>query len=266
MIERTLIRIAIAAGAAWWLARVVFSRAERRKLDAARRALNRISASAYRISRMFLPDIEDVFSTVDTALNQYGLEFGRNHGVESTNAAAYPPRSNRRISRMFSGIFTGDSNDHDRRFALVRTPMTVAELIAVLQTLPLDVRVIVQGYESGFNDAAGAMIQPVVVNGNHRARPGLGGATDIPADFGSGDHEEPGSADFESEVIEQAVFITSTRTQPVEHRFSALLKIDEAAIDRAAPPHDHPTEFISLADALAQHGDDADFEFDAPRI
>jgi RelB antitoxin len=32
MIERTLIRIAIATGAAWWLARVVFSRSKRRKL------------------------------------------------------------------------------------------------------------------------------------------------------------------------------------------------------------------------------------------
>lgn len=32
MIERTLIRIVIATGAAWWLARAVFSRSERRKL------------------------------------------------------------------------------------------------------------------------------------------------------------------------------------------------------------------------------------------
>jgi len=42
MIERTLIRIAIATGAAWWLARVVFSRAERRKLDAAMQAFDSI--------------------------------------------------------------------------------------------------------------------------------------------------------------------------------------------------------------------------------
>lgn len=39
MIERTLIRIAIAAGAAWWLARVVFSRSERGKLDLAMQAV-----------------------------------------------------------------------------------------------------------------------------------------------------------------------------------------------------------------------------------
>jgi uncharacterized membrane protein YccC len=45
MIERTLIRIAIAAGAAWWLARVVSSRSERRKLDAAIQALDSAEAS-----------------------------------------------------------------------------------------------------------------------------------------------------------------------------------------------------------------------------
>jgi uncharacterized membrane protein YccC len=39
MIERTLIRIAIAAGAAWWLVRVVLSRSERRKLDHAIQAI-----------------------------------------------------------------------------------------------------------------------------------------------------------------------------------------------------------------------------------
>jgi len=90
--------------------------------------------------------------------------------------------------------------------------MTVSDLIAILHTLPPDARVIVQGYESGFNDATGAVIQPIVVNGNHRPRSGLGGSTNVPASYG-GDHEEPGNAHFESEVIEQAVLITSTRKQ-----------------------------------------------------
>jgi len=72
--------------------------------------------------------------------------------------------------------------------------------------------VIVLGYESGFNDATGAVIQPIVVNGNHRPRLGLDGSTNIPADYG-GDHEEPGNTHFENEVIEPAVLITSTRTQ-----------------------------------------------------
>lgn len=49
MIERTPIRIATAAGAragagaAWWLARVMFSRTERRKLDAATQAMDTAS-------------------------------------------------------------------------------------------------------------------------------------------------------------------------------------------------------------------------------
>jgi hypothetical protein len=38
MIERKLIRMATAIGAAVWLARVAFSQSERRKLDAALRA------------------------------------------------------------------------------------------------------------------------------------------------------------------------------------------------------------------------------------
>src|ERR1700682_3455291 len=64
--------------------------------------------------------------------------------------------------------------------------MTVAERIAVLQTLPPDARVIVQGYESGFNDATGAVLQPVILHGGHQPRPGLGGSVDIPAGYGGG--------------------------------------------------------------------------------
>jgi hypothetical protein len=92
--------------------------------------------------------------------------------------------------------------------------MTVSDLIAILHTLSPDARVIVQGYESGFNDATGAVIQPIVVNGNHQPRPGLGGGVDIPADYGGGDHEAPDDmsrVDLATLKSEQAVYITSTR-------------------------------------------------------
>ncbi|MFL9999197.1 hypothetical protein PQR34_45055 [Paraburkholderia sediminicola] len=40
MIEHKLIRLATAVGAAWWLARILFFRSERRKLDVAMQALD----------------------------------------------------------------------------------------------------------------------------------------------------------------------------------------------------------------------------------
>lgn len=43
MLERTLIRVATVVGAAWWLGRVMFSRSERRKLDAAMQATDNAS-------------------------------------------------------------------------------------------------------------------------------------------------------------------------------------------------------------------------------
>ncbi|WP_176059970.1 hypothetical protein [Paraburkholderia sp. BCC1876] len=45
MIERKLIGLATAIGAAVWLARAVFSRSERRKLDAAMQALDNTDSS-----------------------------------------------------------------------------------------------------------------------------------------------------------------------------------------------------------------------------
>ncbi len=43
MIERKLIRLAVAIGATMWLTRIVFSRSERRKLDATVQALDAAS-------------------------------------------------------------------------------------------------------------------------------------------------------------------------------------------------------------------------------
>ncbi len=42
MMERALIRLAVAVGAVVWLSRVAFSRSERRKLDAALQALDSV--------------------------------------------------------------------------------------------------------------------------------------------------------------------------------------------------------------------------------
>lgn len=39
MIERRLVRLATAVGAVWWLARVVFSRSEPRKVELAMQAI-----------------------------------------------------------------------------------------------------------------------------------------------------------------------------------------------------------------------------------
>jgi hypothetical protein len=49
MIERKLVRFATAIGAAWWLARVVFSRAERRKIDHAIQAIDGTSTPLDRL-------------------------------------------------------------------------------------------------------------------------------------------------------------------------------------------------------------------------
>jgi hypothetical protein len=44
--------------------------------------------------------------------------------------------------------------------------MTVAELIAVLQQLPQDARVIVSGYEGGYHDVGGADPERIILNVN----------------------------------------------------------------------------------------------------
>jgi hypothetical protein len=95
-------------------------------------------------------------------------------------------------------------------------PITVTDLIAVLQTLPPDARVIVQGYENGFNDAAGAEILPVVVNGGHEERLLFGREKHIPADYGGGPHESLSQRrewGLSEDNAVDAVLITSTRTR-----------------------------------------------------
>jgi hypothetical protein len=92
--------------------------------------------------------------------------------------------------------------------ACMPKPLTVAELIDILGTLPASARVIVQGYESGFNDATGARFQPLVVGGGHREPDCLGPY--VPAIHGGGgDHESPEEAGVAAGEL--AVLITSTR-------------------------------------------------------
>jgi hypothetical protein len=88
--------------------------------------------------------------------------------------------------------------------------LTVAELIDILRALPASARVVVQGYESGFNDATGARFQPIVVGGGHRERDCLGPY--VPAlHGGGGDHESPAEAGVPASEL--AVLITSTRAR-----------------------------------------------------
>lgn len=88
--------------------------------------------------------------------------------------------------------------------------MTVADLIGVLRTLPADARVIVEGFESGFDDVTGAVIQPIVVNGGHRKRMLSNRVAYVPADCGGGDHEAPGKPDVVDDSVVEAVYITSS--------------------------------------------------------
>ncbi|TDN62430.1 antitoxin Xre/MbcA/ParS toxin-binding domain-containing protein [Paraburkholderia sp. BL10I2N1] len=108
--------------------------------------------------------------------------------------------------------------------------MTVAELLEILQRLPASARVIVQGYESGFNDVTGAAPQPIVVNGGHRERDRLGPY--VPAVQGGGDHESPSEIDAAADEL--AMLITSTRhnaaADPVLSQLRGTVQRFEGAI------------------------------------
>lgn len=45
-------------------------------------------------------------------------------------------------------------------------PFTVADLIAALQKLPADMRVMTRGYEGGFHDCSAPAVQPIKLNKN----------------------------------------------------------------------------------------------------
>lgn len=86
--------------------------------------------------------------------------------------------------------------------------VTVSDLIEILQRLPATARVVVQGYESGFNDATGATPQPIVVNGGFRERDCVGPYVPT-VQGGGGDHET--SEETGVPANEVAMFITSTQ-------------------------------------------------------
>jgi hypothetical protein len=67
--------------------------------------------------------------------------------------------------------------------------------------------------ETGFNDATGARVHSIVVNGGYRERDCIGPHVPVQSG-GGGEHELPGPLDTTRDVIERAVFITSARGQP----------------------------------------------------
>jgi hypothetical protein len=69
--------------------------------------------------------------------------------------------------------------------------MNVAELIDILRSYPAEARIVVQGYEFGFDDITSVARQPLAIGANLTARPGFGGGEVIPAEYGAGAHDSP---------------------------------------------------------------------------
>ncbi len=87
--------------------------------------------------------------------------------------------------------------------------MKVKDLIAILQAYPPGARVIVEGYEGGFDDIKGVKNQPIVINGNLVPHSGpFIGPDFVPADHGTGPHAEP---DGEPRPTELALVIQGYR-------------------------------------------------------
>ena len=93
--------------------------------------------------------------------------------------------------------------------------MKVSELIDFLQQFDPSQRVIVDGYESGFDDITSVKTQDILVDGNKVPRPGWGGNwVEIPHEYGSGAHETDGIHTLQSvrdqTLREKAVYIFSS--------------------------------------------------------
>ncbi len=78
--------------------------------------------------------------------------------------------------------------------------MNVAELIEILRSYPEDARVVVQGYEFGFDDITSTARQPLSIGANLNPRPGLGGAQVVPAEYGAGAHDSPVAGEPPDEI------------------------------------------------------------------
>jgi len=91
-------------------------------------------------------------------------------------------------------------------------------LIAQLGTLPPDARVIVKGYEGGFDDVLGTQLCPIIVNGGHRLRSEdfdapCGAGLWTPRDSYGGDHTEAAEADRDDADYEEAVYLEARRAR-----------------------------------------------------
>ncbi|MCY1266717.1 hypothetical protein D9M68_166050 [compost metagenome] len=78
--------------------------------------------------------------------------------------------------------------------------MNVAELIEVLGDYPADARVVIQGYEFGFDDISSVARQPLSIGANWISRTDLRGTPYIPAECGAGAHDEPIAGESPDEV------------------------------------------------------------------
>lgn len=115
----------------------------------------------------------------------------------------------------------------DQRF------MTVKELLDELKHFPEQARVIVGGYEGGFDDATGAIAQPIVVGGGHRMRPGWGVDVYVPAQAGSGDHEAPDEIGELADELAALIHPPGSDDDRCEHRAGPAYHIHAEAMSRS---------------------------------
>lgn len=93
-------------------------------------------------------------------------------------------------------------------------PLRVIDLINLLQTFPPDARVIVAGYEGGFNDLLGAKIQPVIIDGGYRVDPdGVFGPYSPRKDGIEGEHTDAMPDEHEDPDYIEAVCLLSNRAR-----------------------------------------------------
>jgi hypothetical protein len=95
--------------------------------------------------------------------------------------------------------------------------MTVTELIAILNTLPPNARVIVEGYEGGFDDVLGAHLRSIIANGGYRIRgkkgEGWGAGHWTPRDCYEGEHTEAAAAARDDPDYAEAVYLEARRAR-----------------------------------------------------
>lgn len=94
--------------------------------------------------------------------------------------------------------------------------MIVSELISLLQSMPADARVIVQGYEGGFDDVKGVAAMPIIANGGYRVvggNEGWGGPYSPRLDGMEGEHIEADVEQGSDPDFEEAVLLKSGRAR-----------------------------------------------------